>query len=86
MNQALFLVPEPKKIIRLPGEAPQGTPVLEHGMGSLPAEAYQLEITPAQITLTGDAAGLFYARQTLLQVQWQFPQALPCLRIEDAPR
>jgi hexosaminidase len=45
-------------------------------------EAYELDITPDGVVIAGDAAGVFYGVQTLLQL---LPEA-PCLRIEDAPR
>ncbi|MBO4671979.1 MAG: family 20 glycosylhydrolase [Bacteroidales bacterium] len=63
----------------------------------LPAEAYNLRITPERIVAEyGDGAGAFYAVQTLLQllpdaifadtrqggVRW----AVPCVDIDDAPR
>ena len=63
----------------------------------LPAEAYNMDITPARLLIEyGDGAGLFYAMQTLFQllpaeifaptrqhgVRWE----VPCVEIEDAPR
>jgi len=40
-------------------------------------EAYELDITPEGVVIAGDAAGVFYGVQTLLQLG---PEA-PCLRI-----
>jgi hexosaminidase len=49
-------------------------------------QGYRLAITPEDITLIGyDPAGLFYGRQTLHQLERQFPGGLPCLEIEDWP-
>ena len=51
-----------------------------------PAESYRLEIGPAQIVIAApDAAGFFYALQTLRQIRAQSGAALPCLEIRDAP-
>lgn len=53
---------------------------------SLGAGAYRLTIAPEGIRITtGDAAGLLYAAQTLGQIHAQYPEALPCLEIKDAP-
>jgi len=49
-------------------------------------QGYQLSITPQACRITGhDAAGVFYARQTLAQLRRCFGRALPCLEIEDWP-
>ena len=51
-----------------------------------PAESYRLEIGPAQIVIAApDAAGFFYALQTLRQIRAQSGAALPGLEIRDAP-
>lgn len=50
------------------------------------AESYALRISPANIQISApDAAGYFYALQTLRQIIRQHPAALPCLEITDAP-
>lgn len=50
------------------------------------AEGYRLTIMPAGIELAGhDAAGLFYARQTLAQLRQMYGEKLACLTIEDWP-
>ena len=50
-------------------------------------EAYRLEITPERIDVTArDPRGLFYGIQTLGQLIAASPQAIPAVRIEDAPR
>jgi hypothetical protein len=49
-------------------------------------ESYRLRITPAGLTLSApDAAGFFYALQTLRQIRQQAGGTLPCLEIDDAP-
>lgn len=51
-----------------------------------PAESYSLRITPDGIIITApDAAGFFYALQTLRQILRQSSGDLPCLEISDAP-
>ena len=50
-------------------------------------EAYRLEVTPQRIELAArDPRGLFYGVQTLRQLVAASPQAVPAVRIEDAPR
>src|SRR5439155_17149515 len=49
-------------------------------------QGYTLLIRPGEISINGhDAAGLFYGRQTLVQLRRQLRESLPCLRIEDWP-
>ncbi len=52
------------------------------------AEGYRLRVTPSGITLqAADETGLWYGAQTLRQLlPVDAAPALPCLRIEDAPR
>ncbi len=63
----------------------------------VPDEGYQLSITPKEIIIRAkNAAGVFYATQTLLQLlpegvysspaNLRLPLVLPCLYIEDNPR
>src|SRR5438552_4826870 len=50
-------------------------------------EAYRLDISPERIELVArDARGLFYGVQTLRQLIAASPNAIPAVRIEDAPR
>jgi hexosaminidase len=59
------------------------------GTDSLPAEGYQLTITPKNITIAGKGAGLFYGIQTLIQLMPDDGSAtvtLPCVQITDYPR
>jgi hypothetical protein len=51
-----------------------------------PSESYTLRISPDGIRIAApDAAGFFYALQTLRQILQQSPAELPCLEISDAP-
>ena len=51
-----------------------------------PAESYELTITPAGLRIAApDAAGFFYALQTLRQIMAQAGVELPGLRVADAP-
>lgn len=66
----------------------QATLNIERGKGA--TEGYHLSITETQISITGyDAAGVYYACQTLrqcLQRDEQHRLYLPLVEIEDAPR
>ena len=59
---------------------------------SIPAEGYRLSVTPQGISIAAsDAAGRFYAEQTLKQLgePCRCPKMelhFPCVEIEDAPR
>ena len=49
-------------------------------------ESYRLRILEDRIIMEGSLCGLFYARQTLTQLQNQFGDAIPCMEIADRPR
>ncbi len=84
--KTLNLVPYPNEIVQT-GEVVSGSlPIIESEDESLPAESYILSVTPREIRITGDKTGIFYANQTLKQLQIQFGNTLPCLEIKDAPR
>jgi len=52
----------------------------------IPAQGYQLRITPERIYLvSGDAAGLFYGAMTLRQMLRQCAGELPCGEVDDHP-
>jgi len=59
------------------------------GADKLPAEGYQLQVTPQNITVTGKGAGLFYGVQSLMQM---IPEKtgqeidIPASIIKDYPR
>src|SRR5438874_12551804 len=88
MPDDFVLLPTPRKIEHLPGfnSSPDSAPVENIDPALSQPESYVLEITPDRLFLFGsDDAGLFYGRQTLAQLRRQFPDSLPCLRIEDWP-
>jgi hypothetical protein len=81
----IVLLPAPRRMSRHAGNSNAAVeekinPALAHPQG------YHLSITPAYCRIISrDAAGIFYGRQTLAQLQRQFPATLPCLEIEDWP-
>lgn len=49
-------------------------------------EAYTLEVLPQNVSIGAYGhQGLFYALQTLRQLQLAYPQSIPCCRIDDSP-
>jgi len=88
------LIPRPVAVSFSPAEVLPGSPSLVIDP-ALPAEGYQLDVTPDSISLRGgSAAGLFYGEQTLRQLlppqalQQAVPGSwpLPVVHISDAPR
>ena len=64
----------------------QAAPALRLETAAGPAESYRLRIAPDGIRIAApDAAGFFYALQTLRQIRAQNGDALPGCEIEDAP-
>jgi hexosaminidase len=92
-SHSMPLLPNPRKLARRDGSLSAGDPhelqkrttrMTDHSIGH--SQGYRLSITPDGITITAaDAAGDFYATQTLAQLFRLFPTALPCLDIEDYP-
>ena len=93
----LALVPMPQKVV----EAPQGgaftvknKAALDAAVScdtdpSIPAEGYRHVVSPDGVRVwSADAAGRFYALQTLRQLSRRTPAGLevPAVEIEDAPR
>src|ERR1700722_13354589 len=81
----IVLLPAPRRMERLAG---QSTAVIEETINPSVArpQGYRISITPKICRIVAhDAAGAFYARQTITQLRRQFPQALPCVEIEDWP-
>jgi len=59
------------------------------GTDGLPPDGYRLTVTPNNITIAANGAGLFYGIQTLIQLVPLTHGAvvkLPCVQIEDYPR
>ncbi len=80
-----MLLPTPRWFERLAGTS--NAPVEERIDPTVAQpQGYQISIRPAACLLIGhDPAGLFYARQTLVQLRRLFPDSLPCLEIRDFP-
>ncbi|HMB94629.1 MAG TPA: glycoside hydrolase family 20 zincin-like fold domain-containing protein, partial [Tepidisphaeraceae bacterium] len=83
----MILLPAPRKLQRAEGFLKTSTPpTVSIGPSTGHAQGYILRITPhAAAIAADDPAGAFYAKQTLAQLQRQFPSELPCLTIEDWP-
>lgn len=57
--------------------------------GQRPAESYGLVVTPQTVQITGDAAGMFYGVQTLMQllpVNFKNEAKIPAVGVVDQPR
>ena len=84
---AAVLIPQPVEFVELPGVCRQ-TEVTDRSDASVPAEGYRLEVTTNGIVvISSDAAGAFYARQTLAQLAEirDGKTEYPCCRIDDRP-
>ncbi len=79
-------LPEPRLISRRGDFFIGGETLSRIEPAGLRPQGYRLDISPRQITIIAhDAAGEFYARQTLAQLRKAHPDKLPCLVIEDWP-
>src|SRR5688572_9220770 len=87
MSSPLVLLPAPRSIV-LAGEYVADTTFVTESIDPSIArpQGYRIEIAPGRIDLIGhDQAGLFYARQTLVQIRRQYAIELPIGTIEDWP-
>ena len=82
----LYLVPYPKQVTITGGQTLPDAKIVEYETDVLKKEAYRLMISPREICIEGDKAGIFYAHVTLKQLRIQFGDRLPCMEIEDEPR
>ena len=86
---ALALVPQPQKVVEKGGTTDK-VAVTEARDASVPAEGYRLTVGADGVKIaSSDAAGAFYARQTLKQLERRGKDGkvtLPCVEIEDAPQ
>lgn len=83
-----FLVPSPRRVQSAPGRARPDAPRRERldPAGTPWAQGFRLVIREAGIELTAhDAAGLFYGREVLRQLELGEAEGLPCGEIEDHP-
>src|SRR5450432_1002677 len=83
----MLLLPAPRKLQRSADFLKnQNPPNISIHRATGHAQGYILTITPdAAAIAADDPAGAFHAKQTLTQLHRQFPDALPCLTIEDWP-
>ena len=80
----LNLIPRPRSVTL--GDGTAASAVIRAIDPSIAAEAYRLIAGPEEITLIGGSSqALTWAENTLAQLQRQFPEGIPCMRIEDAP-
>ena len=84
------LIPQPQRVAELGGVTTNL--VVHDGVGAtLAPEAYRLRVTQDGVTVwSGDAAGRYYALQTLAQLTTpatkEAPASAPCVDISDGPR
>jgi hypothetical protein len=80
------LLPRPRLLTRRDGTCSTAAVHTTIDSSAAPRQGYRLTIAPGGVAIVAaDAAGAFYAHQTLAQIRRQFPAALPCLEIEDSP-
>ncbi|HOD94483.1 MAG TPA: family 20 glycosylhydrolase [Candidatus Hydrogenedentes bacterium] len=87
---SLVLLPQPRLIRSLNGSnlSPAKEPAVRFDAKTLKQQGYTLDISEKDITIiAADEPGLFYARQTLAQIQRLYAGSgrIPCLHIEDWP-
>ena len=88
---APVIVPAPREMSVTGGECRMsGEPKVETVAG-IPPEGYELSVTKDGVTIrSSDAAGAFYARMTLAQIEQRDAKTkakvYPCLEIRDAPQ
>ena len=81
------LVPAPKQFVERPGKCTAGGARVVHD-ASVPTEGYRISVASQGVEIRcSDAAGEFYARQTLAQLcrEEDGASVWPCCEIEDAP-
>ena len=83
---ALPIIPKPVRVEELPGRSTAAVTIAGHADRALGTEGYELQITPAAVTLAANApAGIFYGQQTLRQLR-AADGSLPGCKIWDKPR
>src|ERR671913_1471877 len=87
MPSRLVLLPAPRRVNLSGGHVADTTLVTESIDPAIArSQGYRIEIAPGRVDLIGhDEAGLFYARQTLVQLRRQYAIELPIGTIEDWP-
>ncbi len=80
------LLPAPRTVRVIGGFASPVAEVRTQIRAGIPAQGYRLSITPDRITVqASDAAGAFYAQQTLRQLVRHTGEPVACCEIEDWP-
>lgn len=80
------MLPKPRTVKYLDGTVSPACPQEEKLNPQLEREEYRIHISGEKILLEGGSrAGLFYANTTLGQLKLLYPEALPCMEIEDKP-
>jgi hexosaminidase len=84
-DDPILLLPAPRRLERFTGTS--NGPIEEHIDPTVARpQGFQILIRPGICRIVGhDAAGVFYARQTLAQLRRLFGDLLPCLEITDWP-
>lgn len=82
------IIPEPAKVNTSAGVCSSPKILKQAADKSLGPEGYKITIKPQGVEIqAGDRAGLFYAKNTLEQLQAQYKDGgIPCGVIEDKPR
>ena len=79
------VVPYPRELVPAKGECRAGIKPKSVRVSGIPAEGYELSVTPNGVTIrASDAAGEFYAKETLRQLS--DGKSIPCCKIKDSPR
>ena len=79
------LIPYPREIVPAKGECRADVKPKFVRVSGIPAEGYELSVTPDGVTVrASDAAGEFYAKETLRQLS--DGKFIPCCEIKDSPR
>ena len=83
----LDLIPMPREIAMTDGVCTNAAAPKVERVDGIPAEGYELSVRPDGVTIrASDAAGEFYARQTLVQLADSASASVPCCEIRDSPR
>ena len=81
----LSLIPQPSKVVERPGRTAE-TNVVFAADATVPAGGYRLATQAEGVRIaSSDAAGRYYALQTLRQIEADAEGRLPIVEIEDAP-
>lgn len=87
-SRPYHIIPEPVEVSTSSGVCKSPKILKQAANKALGPEGYKLTIKPQGVEIqAGDRAGLFYAKNTLEQLQAQYKEdGIPCGVIEDKPR